>query len=781
MIKVEFLNGTDMKIRYIAGSLACLLMAACQDTFKETPVEPAVTGDEITFGSSLTDIQTRTVYGDEPINGAYPVSWEDGDQISVYCPEAAQGKVVKYRITPDQNDPSRSAAVTKINADEAGLQWGQAETHHFSAFYPGDRILGSVEGKLRAEIPVRQEPVRWDKKENTAGGTTYTGVANTDYAFMWAYNTHNKSNGSDVALNFKPWVTILDVEINGPANAGESIKMSSVQLRSLSGETLNGEFLIDFNPVEDNESNYPTYEEYGNPNATRSQISIQLYDDERVKQDGTKGDFITLNHGDKIVVRFFLLPKDTNYDTSGEGRNDLQIRVTPFNSAVLTRTLNAQEGAHEGGILAHKVNKVILPSVTKGGVNYWMSSLDPGIFVTELSLPGSKMAYQTEANGAAIVYQNLSIADQFKNGIRAFQIQTIGRNTSQTPEHGGITYGGAENMTLRMSVGGSPTDTPFKDIVKTIADGLATAESNGKTGEYAFILLTYSGSGDVYGGSWENDGWIIPDWNYKGAVPVNRAWMEAVKNDLQDMAVDPQYRLYTNEINPSTTLAQVSGKIVIKVNYNDNDMANQLNVDDKLPAMFAIWGIGDQTVDNVGFEPTSAYAINNLRWGTSNHSASSTMKWFYHEATSVGYQDDGGEETETVKIHNIEDMWTRSIEYYKNNNDNSMWFLNDLGGSYCNGSGSSYAQNAESQNGVDDWAAKIGPYATDLLQNRTEDATLGIVLMNFADPADEYTGNLIQTIINNNFNFQLRTDGSSQAENYNATYSNGGNAIGWEE
>ena len=47
MIKVEFLNGTDMKIRYIAGSLACLLMTACQDTFKETPVEPAVTGDEI--------------------------------------------------------------------------------------------------------------------------------------------------------------------------------------------------------------------------------------------------------------------------------------------------------------------------------------------------------------------------------------------------------------------------------------------------------------------------------------------------------------------------------------------------------------------------------------------------------------------------------------------------------------------------------------------------------------------------------------------------------------
>ena len=550
MIKVEFLNGTDMKIRYITGSLACLLMAACQDTFKETPVEPAVTGDEITFGSSLTDIQTRTVYGDEPINGAYPVNWEKGDQISVYCPQSAQSgdKIVKYRITPDETNPSKSAAVTKINADEAGLQWGQEETHHFSAFYPGDRILGSVKGKLRAEIPVRQDPVRWDRKENTAGGITYTGVANTDYAFMWAYNTHNKSNGGDVALNFKPWVTILDVEINGPAKAGESIKMSSVQLRSLSGETLNGEFLIDFNPVEDNESNYPTYEEYGNPNATRSQISIQLYDDEWLKQDGTKGDFITLNHGDKIVVRFFLLPKDTNYDTSGEGRNDLQIRVTPFNSAVLTRTLNAQNGTQDGGILAHKVNKVILPSVSQTGPNYWMSSLDPKIYVTELSLPGSKMSYQTAENVSgrnAVYYQDLSIADQVTNGIRAFQIQTA---SSNEPE-GWLDSGDASDQVLYMTVAGDKTDKRFKDIVAEIATGLKTAETAGKNQEYAFILLTASlGECEDYG-LWPNrtDGKL--------------AWMDAIRNELAEMAADEDtYRLYTGEITPTTTIDLLNGE-----------------------------------------------------------------------------------------------------------------------------------------------------------------------------------------------------------------------------
>ena len=739
------------KIVYSLFTVALIGMSGCQDDEIVEPVLPAQTGDEITFGSSLvdTEIGTRTIYGDEPVEGAYPVEWEDGDQISIYCPEAAQTKIVKYKVTPDATNASTSSLVTKINEDEAGLQWGAAETHHFSAFYPGDRILESVEGKLRGEIPVEQAPVGWKKETNTAGGTTYTGIANTDYAFMWAYNTHDKSDGSDVALEFKPWVTILDVEINGPANEGEAIKMSSVQIRSLSNETLNGEFLIDFNPVEDNESNYPTYEEYGNPNATRSQISIQLYANEIKSEEGQTepfNDFITLKHNDKIVVRFYLLPKDVNYDTTEEGRSDLQVRVTPFNSAVLTRTLNAQNGTAHGGILAHKVNKVILPSVSKVGPNDWMSSLDPGIFITELSLPGSKMSYQTEANGADVAYQKLTIEEQMDNGIRAFQIQTGSINT-----HSGWGYSDASDQHLRACVAGRRTDIPFSNIVKDIADGLKRAEGRGHTNEYAFILLTASLSACD---SYTEEGGFLGH-----SVSNAEAWMDAIKTDLAEMASEPDtYRLYTEEITPTTTIADVAGHIIIKVNYNNDNMANRLSERDRVPAMFAQWG--KRSDIETPFTETNAYAINAMRWGTSRNADAGKLQWFYHEATTVGT-----EESETDKINNIEDMWRRSIEYYEDNDDHSMWFLNDLGGSYASSNGGEYQQ------GVNDWTAKIGPYATKLLQNRTEDATLGIVLMNFADPDDTYTGNLIQTIINNNFNFELRTDGSTQADTYSAVSS----------
>ncbi len=750
------------RIIYSSFAVALVALSSCSDELVENPAAPAQTGDEITFGSSLTDVQTRTIYGEDPVNGAYPVYWEDGDQISIYCPEAAQGNLVSYKITPNERDATISSAVTKVNADQAGLQWGQQETHHFSAIYPADKITGVQDGKLTASIPVDQTPTEW---KYDAATKTWTGIASTDYAYMWAYGTHNKSEGGDVALEFHPWVTILDVEITGPESG--QMKMSSVQIRSNDYETLNGEFQIDFKPVEDGTKDAPVYIQAGNPNATRSQISIQLYDpkyyEHKQVAGKTGGDFITLDQGEKIVVRFYLLPKDMGYDTSN-GRKDLQIRVAPYNMAVLTRTLTSQDGhedAGKGGILPHKVNRVILPPVNNAGANYWMSSLNPNIYVTELSLPGSKFSYQNAADFSNVrqVYQSLSIADQFKNGIRAFHVQTCGINDG--PGLGIL----SPDMRLYVTVDGNKTSKSITEMVKTVANGLAEAEHVGKkTGEYAFILLTYSGSGEGH-----------------GSTPRNVAWMEAVQNELTDMAKDPQYRLYTGEITPNTTIGDVAGKIIVKVNYNDDNMANTLDRNAKLPALFSIWGYGSQSNTSEGLPSTeeahcNAYAMNNLRWGTSNHNAPVNMTFFYHEASSIGHNDNGGEETETEKKTRMEDMWERSIRYYSSNDNHDMWFMNDLGGYYINGG----YDGSESQRGINGWTQEIGPLATQYLQGRNADATLGIVLMNYADPNNQYSGNLIQSIINNNFLFQLRTAGEAQADSFDATYQNGGNAIGWQ-
>lgn len=738
------------RIVYSLFAAALVGLSGCQDEVVENPVVPAQTGDEITFGSALTDVdvdaQTRTIYGDEPVLGEdgstyyYPVTWEDGDQISIYCPEASNANLVNYEVTPDEVDASHSSAVTKVNPDQAGLQWGTAEEHHFSAFYPADRILGQRDGRLLAEIPVNQDPVEWKTETNEKEGQTYTGVANTDYAFMWAYNKHNKSDGSDVALNFKPWVTILDVEINGPKQGTQ--KMSSIQIRSTANETLNGQFLIDFNPVEDGTGKAPTYIQYGNPASTRNQITIQFYNQ---SLNNGQGDFITLGPNDKIVVRFYLLPKDEGYDTSS-GRTDLQIRLTPYNSAVLTRTLNgATDGEGntqgEGGILAHKVNKVILPPVNYLGPNYWMSSLDPNIYVTELSLPGSRMSSLTEANGASTIYQDQTISEQFTNGVRAFYFQTMYEND------GGIGIFEDPDYNLYLAVNGNKLNR-FRTYIQEIANGLAKADAAGRPNEFAFVLLTWS---SVSGSN--ND----------------RRWMQAVQEELTEMGNDSQYRLYTKEITPNTTIDDVKGKIIIKVNYNNQDMGNYLNADARVPAMFAIW--------DSYYRPEG----NDLRWGTSNSNAPATMKWVYQEVTTVG---PGGQTILADKKNYINQMFESSIDSYQNNSAHDMWFMNDCGGSFVGNVTGDYVSGTygrdENTVGAVDLAHEMGIYVTNLLQSRTEDATLGIVYLNYANPTNPYSGNLIQTIINNNFNFQLRTAGSSQSSAYNAAYSKGGNAIGWD-
>lgn len=52
------------------------MLGSCKDDVVENLVVPAQTGDEIMFGSELTNMGTRTIYGDSPEGNAYPVYWE---------------------------------------------------------------------------------------------------------------------------------------------------------------------------------------------------------------------------------------------------------------------------------------------------------------------------------------------------------------------------------------------------------------------------------------------------------------------------------------------------------------------------------------------------------------------------------------------------------------------------------------------------------------------------------------------------------------------------------
>mgnify|MGYP001383892014 FL=1 len=733
----------------IAGIALTAMFSGCADENLDNTVKnPVKSGEEIMFGSKLSgdaDVieskpGTRTVYGDRTTTGV-PVYWEaDGsDEIAIFCNQASQpaSHLVNYKITPDETKHEIAASVAKVNPSEAGLQWGDLDTEHrFYAFYPASAVEGSAEedqtGKITANIPVTQQVQEWRIVNEGANGAidgkkTYFGLPNMDYAYMYAYNAVTPSQvdkSKSIDLQFHNLVTVLDITVQGPSSGTATI--TNINVDAIDGTTpiLTGDFTCNIRNASTGEGAVATCEPVGDFNEERGRISIPCYDKKT-------GQFIQLGPNELLNVKAYIIPQDKNTVT----KRTLRVTVSLLNGAPCRKTLQTAD------VTPHKINRVILPPLTIGGTNYWMSSLDPNIYVSELSLPGSKMSYLTSANRANIVYQNATIEEQLMDGVRAFIFHTQRMSNGE----------------LRISVNGSALSTTLKEALSEIATFLKDAESLGKKQETAFVLVTYSG-----GSGSEQD------------------WMTALQNTVNECAGDyDTYRIFDKEMTPDVTLGDVAGQIILKANYNSDAMISGAGT---APLMYTKWEV--------------PYVEGGLpmTWGNPNSAAN--LWWLYQEVTSVLDTDKNenndytAEATKAEKIANIKAIFQKSVDAYNNDTSHKTWFMNDLGGYYC----------WETR----EWAAFI-PYwqehtdtkalATDMnslgvseLQNRTENAGLGLVYMNFADKQEDsgalYKSDwLIQTIIDNNFKFALRKKGSSTtpSSKYNATYSNGGNAVGWDK
>lgn len=733
------------KIYYLGIALAACLSSCSDDSLDngKAVVNPVQTGDEIIFGSSLSDnanmIESRTVYGDRTTTGV-PVYWSSDennlDTIAIFCNQASQPAkhLVNYVVRPvideDGKPTATASTVVKVSTAEAGLQWGDPDTEHrFYAFYPASAVKGSTEenatGQITANIPVTQQVQEWregtfDTSDSEFNGKkVYFGLPNMDYAYMYAYQAVTPSEVSKdeaIDLNFKNLVTVLDITVQGPQSGTATI--TNINVDAIDGEEpiLTGDFTCNIRNASTGAT--ATCTPVGSFNEERSRISIPCYDKKT-------GRFIPLGPGELLNVKAYIIPQNENTVT----KRTLRVTVSMLNGAPCRKILNTAD------VTPHKINRVILPKLEVGGTNYWMSSLDPDIYVSELSLPGSKMSYLTEANGANIVYQNATIKDQLLDGVRAF-IFHVQRN-----------YRGE----LHISVDGRALDTTLQEALKDIADFLAEAKGLGKEQESAFVLVTYQdGSGS------KND------------------WMNSVQSAVNDCADDPSYRIFTEQMTPDVTLGDVKGKIILKANYNSDDMIAGVG---SAPMMYTLWN----TPYVEGGLP--------MTWGNPNSTAN--LRWLYQEVTSV--KDDSrdcghgsAEATKEQKIAYIKQIFSKSVEAYKNDTSHKTWFMNDLGGYYFYQTEGFLGihRDHEDPKGL---ATDMNNLGVSELQNRAENASLGLVYMNFADKQGDsgalYKSDwLIQTIIDNNFKFALRKKGSTTTTtSYNASYKTGVNAIGWDK
>lgn len=757
----------------ISVAFSALLTGCSDELVNGRAQNPVQTGEEVLFGTSLSgEGQTRTVYGDRDENGV-AVHWVDGDEIAIFCKETAApaNHLVNYKITANPEKPSQASEVMKVDPNAAGLQWGEEKIHNFYAFYPASAVHAAdaddQQGTITANIPVNQQPAGWrtgpiSSLDPTVNDriTTFA-LPNMNYAYMYAYNAVDKntveSGSGTIWLQFHNLVTVLDITIPAPED-GSTVVVTDVTVRAVGGSNtvLTGDFNCYINTADENLM--PKCEPIGDMGQVRNVVNIPCYD-----QD--KDEFITLGDDEKFLnVKAYIIP-----DNLGDAiiPRTLQIAVNTLNGGEKKRTL------HQASIVPHKVNRVLLPAVVPGGTNYWMSDLDPNIYVSELSIPGSKFSVLTSENKAENIYQKATIEQQFQDGVRAFIFQTSAKGSnsdnSWRPENN--TFTGDIKV---VSESAEKEVMSLETAVKDIASYLKACEEAKKTNEFAFLMLTFATGGDsdngtgYYAGSWMG---IPTDWTWiREPRDAEQTWINLLRDKVNELAEDPENRIYTGEITPNTTIDDVKGHIILKVNYNSESMLkyytdpksfvyNGPNVATSAPIMFTYLGAA------TGPEKGSwTYQDNNggmpMDWGVPVWYANSNaqLRWYYQEVTSVGTNQ---EATKQQKEDGIKHLFQESVDLYKNDNAHKTWFMNDLGGYY--------SDNGNINNrgtGIEALAEDMNKLGVQQLQERTENAGLGLIFMNFADKqvnsgAKYKSDYLIQTIIMNNRKFQLRKKGDS--------------------
>lgn len=709
MKKVKFLS-------ILAAS--SLFLGSCSDDQNGASVveNPVKGGEEIIFGSSLTksQIETRTIYGDEVTDGGdynhgyFPVYWEDGDNITILCPQASNGTRVDYTITPLEGDKTTSADVTKLYPDKAGLQWGAKDEHEFFAFYPAEAIRGEAvpdDGIVTVNIPVEQDPVRWEPQ---ADGKTWVGIADTDYAYMWAYNKVKKSEtpqGTAIPLPFKPMTTVLEITVNGPKSGSQAVSQVTVtSVAPASAENpntiLSGEIKCNIRAAAENDGT-AICETAGNLNEVRNRISVNLFN---AKGDGR---YPTLSVGEKLKVYVSIMPKDESIE-----KGNLKITVAGVNTPAKEKTLQTAT------IIAHAINKVSLPALDATGsqtdINYWMSNLDPDIYLTELSWPGSKMSSVTRVVGENGYVQSASLTTQFELGVRAFDFPTISSGSDIVLAHETF-WGTTEGF-----------GTKLKDALDELAACLEKADAAEKKQEVVFVNISYAASRFILSSDREN------------------TWLNTLMSTFNDWKND---RINTLEVNSNTTLGDVAGRIILRIHVKGEDTYS--NFTTELPAQLVCYS-----------SPYTGQLVP-MSWGTS--SKANGLQLFYEEETRLQNggifdinKNDG--DAQSKKDH-VAAVVQESVTQYNENKEHNIWYLIDLGGYY---NFTVVIGGFYDGEGV---AEDLTPYFFEFFNTRTQNASLGVVWMNFADNDPNYGAKygcdqLIQTIINNNFTFQLRTRGS---------------------
>lgn len=744
-----------MKKIILFAACAAMLASCSDDKVNEAPYAPATPGTEVDFSLNLdASGSSRTIYGDETtLNGVtgFPIYWVNGDNVLLASPQC-DVKQATYAVAVDGTQQNYATSMDKVGA--AGLQWGTAETTNFYSVYPTQyktnvseapvvNTLTATADAAVAELHVRDYQINLFEK-NASGTWVGTPIDRTSMtnlaanhknpdAIMYAQKAHlsGSTDGNVVKLNYKPFTVAFHVTLNGytlAENLGTDpgVTIQEVIIKAPEGTNLAGNFKATFNA---DCTTAPVVEVSGNTLKTKNEIHIPTL-------SSIDGHYLTLNKEEKVEFNAFAIP------TSGNVTSDwtLTVRTT---SGDYTRPLTP---TNSGQLIAGQMHKLSLPSFqVSNGFQFdptqWMAQIPRNVYLSELSIPGAWYAGVTEYQLTA------DIATLWNAGVRAFAIET--RTNSYLL--------GIPNSVV-ISGTGNPTGEYYRDgtNISSVISSIIT-QLQSKYEEYAVLVLSYADGGK--GGHRERD------YAY---------WLQGIYETYNSLTDSQKEYVYRNAITPNTTINDVLGKLIIKVNVD-----SRIPISGSYPGGWGGAGSWSYTYNNnlpgllsytdLTWESSSLNSslISQMYWVNwsndyrTNISSSigalnpSTLYWNYSVANRT--QLNTGTDKKIPKYENrqasISTLLANSRTIYLAGSHN-VWF-------YVGAGGTQATSQTSTNNSTTAFATEMNSWINTQLENKINGkdfSPFGIVMCNYITDAT-YTGpTIINNIIKMNRLFRLNRD-----------------------
>lgn len=751
--------------------LACVI-TACVNEMPDNGSQVPSSGDAVNFVAGLGSSQTKTVYGAESTDGtSIKVNWVENDLISVYGTNAAKGREQgTYKVTSVlTNEAGYSYAGDLQMTGDHGVQWGGGRSSFYAVYPSTSGSFESLADGSGVKVPVSISGVQnnfFTFKDGTWTGVQGDSESNqtmTD-AIMYACNTGEDGdgleNGATVNLQFKPFSTVLKFTLNGVGTPSGKTKVyiNEIDVIAPTGTNISGTFPLTIKS--DKTASAGTITE----NASETVIIKPYSTDETTNQTVNN---IYVENDDIIEFCVFTVPQE-NLNLSGwKVRLVTSHGTKTFTISNATANVNAK-------LLAGQIHKVRVPALAtleddfKFNPEEWIAQLPTTVYLSELSLPGSWYSTNAELNDAGVGYQESSVTTidgmevrstnlsaQYKAGVRAFNIDarlSIKPNLDSddfTNSYSTEDYNSdPSKSSLVLACAGTE-----KEETEEILWGLAVSPTGkmlaiGKTVEQALIEL-----GELISLEENQDEFIVvvitvaekaKTHSSKTYGTIDSKMMLKAISDVLNYDSVKKY-LYNDHITEKTTIDDVLGKIIVKVNINDSEFCSNTTVNSAYTSYVAPMMVTHA-------EMSTSYTTYPMVCGL-DYKANSNLNYVAHQAQATTSTNLTSRKTTITTITDLAyNNYTPEQNGDLNDKKIYAWYQLGIGGSYSPNSGDDdeYTYIAE----------QLNKHVYDIIQTRLTNKTyapVGIVLMNQVTNSTEslYSEQLIDALLTLNAKMKL--------------------------